>query len=54
MDPNGCVPSLKGLGVDLSVIKRLVQLPRGGERGGGEPEVTGVNPNPSGKHLALY
>lgn len=26
MDPNGCVPSLKGLGVDLSVVKRLVQL----------------------------
>ena len=53
MDPNGCVPSLKGLGVDLSTVKQLVQLPWGEEGGGGELEVTGLNPNPRRKHLAL-
>lgn len=53
MDPNGCVLSLKGLGVDLSVVKRLVQLPQGEEGGGSEPEVTGLNPNLCRKHLAL-
>lgn len=54
MDPNGCVPSLKGLGVDLSVVKLLVQLPRGEEGGGSELWVTGVNPNPYRKHFALH
>lgn len=54
MDPNGCVPSLKGLGVDLSVVKQLVQLPRGEEGGGSELWVTGVNPNPYRKHFALH
>lgn len=39
MDPNGCVPSLKGLGVDLSTVKQLVQLPRGGGEGGGGSQV---------------
>ncbi len=43
MDLNGCVPSLKGLEVDLSIIKQLVQLPCGEEEGGSEPEVTGLN-----------
>lgn len=55
MDPNGCVASLKGLGVDLSVVKQLVQLPRGKKTGGSsELEVTGLNPNPCRKHLALH
>lgn len=53
MDPNGCVPSLKGLAVDLSTVKQLVQLPGGEEGGDTELEVTGVNPNPHRKHLAL-
>lgn len=53
MDPNGCVPSLKGLGVDLSTVKQLVLLPWGEEGGGGELEVTGLNLNPCRKHLAL-
>lgn len=53
MDPNGCVPSLKGLRVDLSAVKQLVQLPRGEEGGGSELQVTGLNPNPCRKHLAL-
>lgn len=53
MDPNGCVPSLKGPRVDLSAVKQLVQLPRGEEGGSSEPEVTGLNPNPRRKHLAL-
>lgn len=53
MDPNGCVPSLKGLRVDLSTVKQLVQLPWGEEGGGGELEVTGLNPNPCRKHLVL-
>lgn len=51
MDPNGCVPSLKGLGVDLSTVKQLVHLPRGEEGGGGELGVTGLNPNPCRKQL---
>lgn len=53
MDPNGCVPSLKGLGVDLSTVKQLVRLSRGEEGGSSELGVTGLNPNPHRKHLAL-
>lgn len=53
MDPNGCVPSLKGLGVDLSTVKQLVQLPGGEEGADSELGVTGVYPNPRRKHLAL-
>ena len=52
MDPNGCVPSLKGPRVDLSAVKQLVQLPWGEEGDSSEPEVTGLNPNPRRKHLA--
>lgn len=53
MDPNGCVPSLKGLGVDLSIVKQLVWLSQGEEGGSRELGVTGLNPNPRRKHLAL-
>lgn len=54
MDPNGCVLSLKGLRVDLSTVKQLVRLPGGEEGGDSELQVTGVNPNPRRKHLALW
>lgn len=54
MDPNGCVPSLKGLGVDLSIVKQLIHLPRGEEGGGSEPEVTSLNPNPCWRQLGRW
>lgn len=54
MDPNGCVPSLKGLGVDLFAVKRTMHLPRGEEGAGCEPEVTGSNPNPRRKQLRRW
>lgn len=44
MDPNGCVPSLKGLGVDLFVVKLLVATAPRRRKGGSELEVTGLNP----------
>ena len=45
MDPNGFVLSLKGLRLDLSAVKQLMELPRGEKGSGGEPEVIGLNPD---------